>query len=59
VRYFVLLGDQYLTEILVLVEREALSDIANVYDYQTFVETDKAGYIVRQWIASNLYDRIR
>ena len=58
-RYFVLLGDQYLTEILVLVEREALSDIANVYDYQTFVETDKAGYIVRQWIASNLYDRIR
>lgn len=23
------------------------------------METDKAGYIVRQWIASNLYDRIR
>ncbi|KAL0061663.1 Serine/threonine-protein kinase [Marasmius tenuissimus] len=40
------------------VEREALSDIANVYNYQTFVETDKAGYIIRQWIASNLYDRI-
>ncbi|KAL0574075.1 Serine/threonine-protein kinase [Marasmius crinis-equi] len=40
------------------VEREALSDIANVYNYQSFVETDKAGYIVRQWIASNLYDRI-
>jgi phosphoinositide-3-kinase, regulatory subunit 4 len=42
-----------------VVEREALSDIANIYDYQTFVETDKAGYIVRQWVASNLYDRIR
>ncbi|ESK97721.1 phosphoinositide 3-kinase regulatory subunit 4 [Moniliophthora roreri MCA 2997] len=40
------------------VEREALLDISNVYNYQAFVETDKAGYIVRQWIASNLYDRI-
>ncbi|KII91699.1 hypothetical protein PLICRDRAFT_51832 [Plicaturopsis crispa FD-325 SS-3] len=40
------------------VEREALADIANVYSYQTFVETEKAGYIIRQWIASNLYDRI-
>jgi phosphoinositide-3-kinase regulatory subunit 4 len=39
------------------VEREALVDIANVYNYQTFVETDKAGYIIRQWLASNLYDR--
>lgn len=40
-------------------EREALSDIANVYNYQAFAETEKAGYIVRQWVASNLYDRIR
>ncbi|KAF9023922.1 ARM repeat-containing protein [Hymenopellis radicata] len=39
-------------------DREALADIANVYNYQSFVETDKAGYIVRQWVASNLYDRI-
>ncbi|KAJ7253059.1 hypothetical protein B0H12DRAFT_1117273 [Mycena haematopus] len=39
-------------------DREALADIANVYNYQSFVETDKAGYIIRQWIASNLYDRI-
>jgi phosphoinositide-3-kinase, regulatory subunit 4 len=45
--------------ILLPVEREALVDIANVYNYQAFVETDKAGYIIRQWIASNLYDRIR
>jgi hypothetical protein len=43
----------------VIVEREALADIANIYNYQTFVETEKAGYIIRQWIASNLYDRIR
>ncbi|KAG6806518.1 Serine/threonine-protein kinase, partial [Tephrocybe sp. NHM501043] len=41
------------------VEREALLDIPNVYNYQAFVETDKAGYIIRQWIGSNLYDRIR
>lgn len=41
------------------VEREALADIPNVYGYQSFVETDKAGYIIRQWVASNLYDRIR
>ncbi|KAJ7628484.1 hypothetical protein FB45DRAFT_794341 [Roridomyces roridus] len=39
-------------------DREALTDIANIYNYQSFVETDKAGYIIRQWIASNLYDRI-
>ncbi|KAF7319485.1 hypothetical protein HMN09_00287300 [Mycena chlorophos] len=39
-------------------DREALADIANVYNYQSFVETEKAGYIVRQWIASSLYDRI-
>ncbi|RPD52474.1 ARM repeat-containing protein [Lentinus tigrinus ALCF2SS1-7] len=39
-------------------EREALADIPNVYSYQSFVETDKAGYVIRQWVASNLYDRI-
>lgn len=31
----------------------------NIYNYQSFVETEKAGYIIRQWVASNLYDRIR
>lgn len=45
--------------LLCTVEREALLDIPNVYNYQTFVETDKAGYLIRQWVASNLYDRIR
>ncbi|KAF5325055.1 hypothetical protein D9619_009624 [Psilocybe cf. subviscida] len=40
------------------VEREALADIPNIYNYQAFVETEKAGYIIRQWLASSLYDRI-
>ena len=39
---------------------ERLSRICrNVYGYQSFVETDKAGYVIRQRVASNLYDRIR
>ncbi|KAJ4489999.1 hypothetical protein J3R30DRAFT_3277445 [Lentinula aciculospora] len=40
------------------IDREALLDIANVYNYQALVETEKAGYVIRQWVASNLYDRI-
>ncbi|KAH6910746.1 other/VPS15 protein kinase [Coprinopsis sp. MPI-PUGE-AT-0042] len=40
------------------VDKESLVDIANVYNYQAFVETEKAGYVIRQWVASNLYDRI-
>ncbi|KAH8101738.1 hypothetical protein BXZ70DRAFT_970824 [Cristinia sonorae] len=40
------------------IDREALAEIANVYTYQSFVETDKAGYVIRQWVASSLYDRI-
>ncbi|KAI0080417.1 hypothetical protein K474DRAFT_1589825 [Panus rudis PR-1116 ss-1] len=40
------------------IDRDALADIPNVYTYQTFVETEKAGYLVRQWVASSLYDRI-
>ncbi|EAU84150.2 other/VPS15 protein kinase [Coprinopsis cinerea okayama7 len=39
-------------------DKESLVDIANVYNYQVFVETERAGYIIRQWVASNLYDRI-
>ncbi|KAJ3716433.1 hypothetical protein C8R42DRAFT_697915 [Lentinula raphanica] len=40
------------------IDREALLDIPNVYNYQAVVETEKAGYVIRQWAASNLYDRI-
>ncbi|KAG8960407.1 Serine/threonine-protein kinase [Tulasnella sp. 419] len=39
-------------------EREALADIPNVYSYQTLFETEKAGYIIKQWLHSSLYDRI-
>ncbi|KAF8352075.1 hypothetical protein F5887DRAFT_1068440 [Amanita rubescens] len=39
-------------------EKKALAEVVNVYNYQAFTETDKAGYIIRQWMASNLYDRI-
>ncbi|CAE6379670.1 unnamed protein product [Rhizoctonia solani] len=34
--------------------RDKLADIPNVYTYQAFVESDKAGYVIRQWLASNL-----
>lgn len=40
-------------------ERESLADMPSVNSYQTFVETEKAGYLIRQWIGSNLYDRVR
>lgn len=43
----------------VIDHRDKLMDIPNVYTYQAFVESDKAGYVIRQWLASNLYDRIR
>ncbi|ODO02045.1 VPS15 protein kinase [Cryptococcus wingfieldii CBS 7118] len=39
-------------------ERDALTSLPNVNTYQTFVETEKAGYLIRQWIGSNLYDRV-
>ncbi|KAJ3852330.1 hypothetical protein EV368DRAFT_41251 [Lentinula lateritia] len=40
------------------IDRETLLDIVNVYNYQALVETENAGYLIRQWVASNLYDRI-
>ncbi|KAH7106720.1 ARM repeat-containing protein [Auriculariales sp. MPI-PUGE-AT-0066] len=39
-------------------ERKTLADIPNVYTYQAFFETDRAGYLLRQYVASSLYDRI-
>jgi phosphoinositide-3-kinase regulatory subunit 4 len=41
------------------VETESLQDVPNVFAYQRILETEKAGYLIRQWCASNLYDRIR
>ena len=40
-------------------ERDALADVPGINSYQAFVETDKAGYLIRQWVGSNLYDRVR
>ena len=42
-----------------LADRELLVDLPNVYNYQSFLETERAGYVIRQWLANNLYDRIR
>ncbi|BGP01316.1 Other/VPS15 protein kinase [Rhodotorula toruloides ATCC 204091] len=39
-------------------EREALADCPNVQAYGRAIETERAGYLMRQWVASNLYDRI-
>ncbi|KAK4047771.1 Serine/threonine-protein kinase [Microbotryomycetes sp. JL221] len=39
-------------------EREALNDSPNILTYQRALETERTGYLIRQWIASNLYDRI-
>ena len=41
------------------VERNALAEVPNAFPYQRVFETDKAGYMVRQYFANNLYDRIR
>ncbi|KAI9143991.1 hypothetical protein BKA69DRAFT_1122650 [Paraphysoderma sedebokerense] len=39
-------------------EKELLSDIPNVLHVQRILETEKAGYLLRQHFAGNLYDRI-
>ena len=41
-----------------IAERDALADLSSVNTYQAFVETEKAGYLIRQWAGSNLYDRV-
>ena len=40
-------------------EKEALSEVPNAFAYQRILETDKAGYLIRQFFFSSLYDRIR
>jgi hypothetical protein len=40
-------------------QRDSLSDLPNVLTYATFVETEKAGYLIRQYAGASLYDRIR
>lgn len=40
-------------------EREALAGCPNALPYARAIETERAGYLIRQWAFSNLYDRIR
>lgn len=40
-------------------ERRLLSDVPNALSYQKIIETATSGYLVRQYIHSSLYDRMR
>jgi phosphoinositide-3-kinase regulatory subunit 4 len=40
-------------------ERDILSDVPNAIAFQRVLETDRAGYLIRQYFFSSLYDRIR
>ena len=40
-------------------ERSALSDVPNALPYQCAFETTTNGYLVRQYLYSSLYDRMR
>ena len=40
-------------------ERDALADVSNALSYQRVLETATNGYLVRQFLYSSLYDRIR
>ncbi len=40
-------------------EREALADVPNALGYQRILETSTNGYLVRQYLYSSLYDRLR
>lgn len=40
-------------------ERDLLQDLPNVLPYARILETERAGYVLRPWAASSLYDRIR
>ncbi|KAG0291003.1 Serine/threonine-protein kinase [Linnemannia gamsii] len=39
-------------------ERDILSDVPNAIAFQKVLETDRAGYLIRQYFFSSLYDRI-
>ncbi|ORX83365.1 hypothetical protein BCR32DRAFT_150444 [Anaeromyces robustus] len=39
-------------------ERQLLSDNPNAFAFQQVIETEKAGYLIRQYFPNNLYDRI-
>ncbi|KAJ3162439.1 Serine/threonine-protein kinase [Geranomyces michiganensis] len=39
-------------------ERDLLLEVPNAFPYQRILETDRAAYLIRQHLYSNLYDRI-
>ncbi|CAG8479194.1 448_t:CDS:10 [Funneliformis mosseae] len=39
-------------------EKDVLSEVPNAFAYQRILETEKAGYLIRQFFFSSLYDRI-
>ncbi|CCX33476.1 Similar to Putative serine/threonine-protein kinase VPS15; acc. no. Q9UVG6 [Pyronema omphalodes CBS 100304] len=39
-------------------DQEALEGVVNAFPYERVVETDRAAYLVRQYLYSSLYDRI-
>ncbi|CAG8467942.1 599_t:CDS:10 [Ambispora gerdemannii] len=39
-------------------EKDTLSEVPNAFAYQRILETEKAGYLIRQYFFSSLYDRI-
>ncbi|KAF9204954.1 Serine/threonine-protein kinase [Haplosporangium sp. Z 27] len=39
-------------------ERDKLSDVPNAIAFQRVLETERAGYLIRQYFFSSLYDRI-
>lgn len=40
-------------------EQDVLQGMPNVLPYGEIIDTEAAAYLVRQWVANNLYDRIR
>lgn len=40
-------------------ERDALLDVPNALGYERVFETNSNGYLVRQYLYSSLYDRMR
>ena len=40
-------------------ERDLLADVPNALGYQRILKTDTSAYLVRQYLHSSLYDRLR
>lgn len=51
--------NRQLLTLLAIEERDILSDVPNAIAFQKVLETDRAGYLIRQYFFSSLYDRIR